>query len=316
MKYCVAVTDNEWYRYLADARPDEVNFWRPGGAAHVRAIQPGAPFLFKLHSPLNFIAGGGYFVSHSTLPLSLAWQAFGPKNGAATLDDFRRLIMRARQRHHRDDSRVEIDPWIGCTILTEPFFFEESDWVPAPRDWSPNIVSLKTYESETGVGREVWERVSTLLLRHERQADQRPTTAILEEGERYGSEYLARARLGQGAFRVLVTDAYRRRCAITGERTLPVLEAAHIKPYAKSGPHRVSNGLLLRSDLHTLFDLGYITIDNQLRVEVSKRIREEYENGRDYYALRGKSLAVVPAACGDQPSKGFIEWHNNEVFVL
>jgi len=79
---------------------------------------------------------------------------------------------------------------------------------------------------------------------------------------------------------VIVTDAYERRCAITGERTLPVLEAAHIKPYSSGGPHEPENGLLLRSDLHTLFDQGYVTVDaHQLKVVVSSRIREEFENG-------------------------------------
>jgi len=53
-----------------------------------------------------------------------------------------------------------------------------------------------------------------------------------------------------------VTDAYTRRCAITGEKTLPALQAGHIRPHAKSGPHEIRNGLLLRSDLHNLFDLG------------------------------------------------------------
>ena len=51
------------------------------------------------------------------------------------------------------------------------------------------------------------------------------------------------SRLGQGAFRVVVTEAYHRRCAISGEKTLPVLEAAHIKPYTQEGPHEISNGL-------------------------------------------------------------------------
>src|SRR5271167_1536981 len=103
-------------------------------------------------------------------------------------------------------------------------------------------------------------------------------------GRRFGEEYLARSRLGQGAFRVLVTDAYERRCAVTGEKTLPVLEAAHIKPYALEGPHQVRNGLLLRSDLHKLFDLGYVTVTPALRLEVSSRLREEWHNGKEYYA--------------------------------
>lgn len=52
---------------------------------------------------------------------------------------------------------------------------------------------------------------------------------------RFGAPHLIRPRLGQGAFRVLVTDVYGRKCAVTGERTLPALEAAHIRPYAEGG---------------------------------------------------------------------------------
>ena len=127
---------------------------------------------------------------------------------------------------------------------------------------------------------------------------------------RFGAEYLARARLGQGTFRVLVTEAYERRCAITGERTLPVLEAAHIKPYAESGPHLVSNGLLLRSDLHILFDEGYVTVTEDYRVQVSRRIKEQYENGHEYYQYRDKPLRVLPGAEGERPARDFLRWHN------
>ncbi|MDD5603865.1 MAG: HNH endonuclease signature motif containing protein, partial [Eubacteriales bacterium] len=74
-------------------------------------------------------------------------------------------------------------------------------------------------------------------------------------------------RLGQGGFRVVITEAYQRRCAITGEKTLPVLEASHIRPYSEEGPHLASNGILLRQDYHTLFDRGYITINRKLNIE-------------------------------------------------
>ena len=132
---------------------------------------------------------------------------------------------------------------------------------------------------------------------------------------RFGAEYLTRGRLGQGAFRVLVTDAYERRCAITGERTLPVLEAAHIKPYSETGPHVISNGLLLRSDLHILFDDGYVTVTEDMKVEVSKRIKEEFENGREYYQYRGKRLFKVPDALHEHPSSKFLRWHNEHTFL-
>ena len=136
---------------------------------------------------------------------------------------------------------------------------------------------------------------------------------ILEEAEspKYGNAILKKVRLGQGAFRVLVTDAYTRRCSITGEKTLPVLEAAHIKPYSKSGPHFISNGLLLRSDLHKLFDAGYITITKNYKVEVSKRIREEFQNGKEYYQYHGKELAYLPSRPLDRPNEKYIEWHNS-----
>lgn len=121
--------------------------------------------------------------------------------------------------------------------------------------------------------------------------------------------------IGQGAFRVLVTEAYERRCAITGEKTLPVLDAAHIKPYGQDGPHRTSNGLLLGKDMHTLFDKGYITVDEDLRIEISKRIKEDYGNGREYYALHGKELAIVPNALQERPAREYLKWHNENVFL-
>ena len=101
---------------------------------------------------------------------------------------------------------------------------------------------------------------------------------------------------------------------MTGERTLPVLEAAHIRPYALSGPHRVDNGILLRSDLHKLFDLGYVTVTPQLRLEVSKRLKAEWENGREYYAYHGRELQIRPADPNYLPSREYLAWHNQERF--
>jgi HNH endonuclease len=71
---------------------------------------------------------------------------------------------------------------------------------------------------------------------------------------------------------------------------LPALEAAHIRPYSDGGAHEARNGLLLRRDIHSLFDLGYVTVTPELRFEVSRRIREEYDNGRQYHAMHGKQI--------------------------
>jgi putative restriction endonuclease len=112
----------------------------------------------------------------------------------------------------------------------------------------------------------------------------------------------------------VVTDAYERRCSITGERTLPALDAAHIKPHSAAGENRVPNGLLLRSDLHRLFDRGYVTVRPDLKVQVSRRIREEYENGRHYYAMDGATLRL-PSRRDFRPDPIALEWHLEEVFL-
>jgi putative restriction endonuclease len=312
MKFFVAVTDNEWYRFVAELQPDELNFWRPTGRGF-RAIKEGSRFLFKLHSPENYIVGGGFFLRHSILPLALAWEAFGNKNGAPDLGTFYQQIHRYREPLRGTDA----DPNIGCTILTSPFFFDEDDWIPVPRDWSHSIVQGKAYDTEKPSGATLWAQVQQrLLLQHDAfDYGVDATRLMADERERYGAEYPARARLGQGAFRVLVTDAYQRRCAVTGERTLPVLQAAHIKPYSDSGPHSVDNGILLRADLHIMLERGYMTLTEALQVEVSHRIREDFENGEEYYALRGKNLEVIPVSETERPSPEFTRWHNENRFM-
>jgi putative restriction endonuclease len=137
---------------------------------------------------------------------------------------------------------------------------------------------------------------------------------LVVERPRYGDEYLVRPRLGQGGFRIEVTEAYGRRGAITGERILPVLQASHIKPYAESGPHDVQNGLLLRADLHILFDRGYVTVTRDHRVEASRRLKEDFDNGEQYYQMHGRRLATLPTAAEEMPAREFVDWHNNNVF--
>lgn len=307
MKIWVGVTDQDWFNRLSQLRPDEVNFWQPSGSREFRVLHPGELFLFKLHSPNNFIVGGGHFVRYSALPASLAWDAFLEKNGVGSLEALRARI----RRYRRSDEAV--DPEIGCNILAEPFFLDRSAWVPVPASWAKNIVQGKSYDTATPEGRSLWSAVQEAASRSN-VAAQMGVAGGVGSDERYGAEYLTRGRLGQGAFRVMVTDAYQRRCAVTGEKTLPVLEAAHIRPYALNGPHQVSNGLLLRSDLHKLFDLGYITVAPELKLLVSRRLREEWHNGREYYAHHGQPLRFHPADLVSRPAAEFLTWHNENRF--
>jgi putative restriction endonuclease len=297
----VAVTDGDWFESLRrQSNLGEVNFWAPS-AASFRALQQGELFLFKLHAPRNVIVGGGIFAYANSLPCSLAWEAFGEANGARSAQEMRARISRYRRADPGDRSDFEV----GCRILTPPFFFAERDWFPVPTNWSPNIVSFKTYNTGDAEGLALWEAVNDRLGQANASMESEPA--------RFGEPQLIRPRLGQGAFRVLVTDIYRRRCAVTQERTLPALEAAHIRPYGDGGEHEARNGLLLRRDIHSLFDAGYVTVTPDLRFEVSRRIREEFENGKHYYALHGRMIDA-PTDVALRPNPLALTWHNKHCY--
>ena len=121
-------------------------------------------------------------------------------------------------------------------------------------------------------------------------------------------------RLGQGAFRLAVTEAYGRACAVTREHSLPVLDAAHIRPYSSTADNDVRNGLALRADLHRLFDRGYVTVDADHRFVVGARLREEFDNGKTYYALHGRRL-WVPEQVAQRPDPKALAWHREAVFT-
>ena len=303
IKLVVAVTDGDWFDFLRQ-RPDldEVNFWSPS-PKNFGALSPGELFLFKLKAPRNKIAGGGIFAYANSLPLSLAWEAFQEANGAASVQKLRASIAALRKTNPGDRSDFEI----GCRILTQPFFFEEADWIPPPPSWSPTIVSLKTYDTGDSEGLALWEAVNDRLSKIS-------FSSMDQEQVRYDEPQLIHPRLGQGAFRVLVTDIYQRRCAVTRERTLPALEAAHIRPYSTGGTHEAPNGLLLRRDIHSLFDTGYVTVTPDHHFEVSQRIKEEFENGRDYYALHGRVIGT-PIEAEYTPDPAALSWHNENCFL-
>ena len=301
IKLVVAVTDGDWFEHLRRSPGlPEVNFWAPSGRSF-RALRPGELFLFKLHAPRNYIVGGGIFTYATSLPCSIAWETFRELNGAATFVQMRERIIKYRRTSPDDRS----DFPVGCRILALPFFFPRSEWIPVPPSWRPNIVSLKVYRSDEPDGRALWQAVTDRLSRG-------TETNPLGEAA-FGKPQLVKPRLGQGAFRTRIIDVYRRRCAVTAERTLPALEAAHIRPYAKGRSHEISNGLLLRRDIHSLFDKGYVTVTPKHRFEVSDRIREDYENGRDYYRLQGRKV-WAPMDLTLQPDPNSLQWHNENLF--
>lgn len=284
VRFYVGITDFDWFTYLGGTGPlDEVNFWRPSAGQGFKALDPGGPFLFKLHSPRNFIVGGGFFGYYTSLPVSFAWKSFGTKNGAHSEQDMRTRLAKYR----REPPNAAQDYEIGCILLQSPFFFPESEWIPAS-DWPPSIQVGKGYDTAKPRGQALWEQVEAWLVAH--KSPEELPIAHIEEGVKRGQPQIILPRLGQGSFRVVVADAYNRRCAFTGSPVLHVLEAAHVMPVADDGPNDVQNGILFRQDVHTLFDRGYITVTPDYRAEVSRRIEDEFENGKEYYSAHGNSF--------------------------
>jgi HNH endonuclease len=134
-------------------------------------------------------------------------------------------------------------------------------------------------------------------------------------GPVFGEPRLAPRRLGQQSFKAVVLSAYHGECAITGTKIRPVLEAAHIRPVSPThgGENRLDNGLLLRSDVHTMFDRGYLAVDPAHRLLVSPRLRADFGNGEQFYSRAG-SVIALPDRKPDRPGREFLEWHLGTVF--
>lgn len=304
MKLWIGVTDNDWFRFLRSlSGVDEVNFWQPGGRSLFKALKPGELFLFKLHSPENFIVGGGFFVHSTLLPYTLAWETFDRMNGTRTEEEMRRRIEKYRR------APVDLNSQIGCIVLGQPFFFDESQWIPSPADFRLNIVQGKTFDTDSETGRRLWAQVSERL-----QLSQVQDRMVAEPVVMYGEPMLVRPRLGQGTFRVLITDNYERRCAVTGEKALPVLDAAHILPVGMGGQHQIDNGLLLRTDVHRLYDKGYVTVTPDGRFLVSRRLKDDYDNGEPYMPFNDQRI-WMPGDPARQPSREVLEWHADTCFL-
>lgn len=117
-------------------------------------------------------------------------------------------------------------------------------------------------------------------------------------------------RQGQSKFRQELLMAYNQACCITGCDVGAVLEAAHIRAYQGAHTNRLSNGLLLRSDLHLLFDLHLIAIDSDYKILVSANL------DRTIYArYRGQSLRL-PKTKGEQPSRQSLAKHAASLVVI
>lgn len=315
----IALTDRAWFDFLGelsrerDGPLDEVNFWQPRSRRPMAKLAPGTPIFFRLKSPTNAIAGYGHFASFILLSLEQAWASFAQVNGDPDQLQFLRRIGGYRNLDLVGDPRAPREP-IGCTLLRDATFWPQERWIPwgVDKGWAPNIVQGKTERDEIRASQLLAEIQYDHLTTPEELAAE--SFAPLDVDERELIVASARPRVGQGTFRSRLLSAYDRRCAITGEHTEIVLDAAHIQPYLGPLSNHVQNGLLLTKEFHTLFDRGYVTVTPDFEVRVSTRLRAEWDNGVRYYAYDAKPLLVQPTSLPDRPAREVLEWHGARVF--
>ncbi len=205
MRGFIGNTDFDWFTFLAARQPlEEVNFWQPSGGGAFRALQPGEPFFFRLKRPHYAIGGFGFFARHSVIPAWLAWESFAELNGAP---DFAMMCSRIEKYRRGQPPDPHRQYRIGCVMISQPVFFAEADWVREPEAFSRNIVRGSGIDLEAGEGRRIWDECLGRAQARALVAEARDRDPLVPEGPRYGAAQVVRPRLGQGTFRIAVTDA-------------------------------------------------------------------------------------------------------------
>ncbi|MEM1054326.1 MAG: HNH endonuclease [Bacteroidota bacterium] len=287
----VANTDYGWFRNLASlasspAGLDEANFWRPSGKQVVKYLEYGNPFVFKLRAEHGHkIVGFGSWVSFARLSIAEAWSALGSSNGYPSLPELWTAVTGLAASQQTEAGGYQ--QIIGCDLIASPVFFPDEMWVDSPRNWAGSIVSGKGYSMDGGEGLRIWQEclATAELLNSHVPIGNRPAS---EPEVRFGKGQVVYPRLGQGTFRFGLQRLYGR-CAVSQEHSLPALDAAHIIPYGQEGgTHSVRNGLLLRADIHRLYDAGYVAVTPDYEFRVSGQLRDDFDNGKVYYRLEEK----------------------------
>lgn len=185
---------------------------------------------------------------------------------------------------------------------------------PAPADWSKNLVTGRTYHLDEAGGSPVEAAVRTLVEQAPAGVPREQVLEPIDLGPTRGAHRLTPIRLGQGSFRAAIDLAYGERCAVTRNHVRPVLQAAHIRPVEHDGIHRVDNGLLLRADVHLMFDRGYLGVHPERHtLQVNPRLHSEFGNGEEFSA-RADTPIELPRQAPDRPSAEFLSWHMDTVF--
>ncbi|MCR8982760.1 HNH endonuclease [Brevibacillus laterosporus] len=293
----IAPTDLKWFDVLkSELLPMEINFWTPT-PWNIRRLREGDQLYFLLKSPIRKIGGYGFYKDYQNLTPKEAWKKFGKGNGVL---NYTELISRCNKYIGKNSARKSLNnnSTIGCIILTNPVFLDEAEYFKPEEiglEFPKQVVKLKYFDDTTIEKQPVYRNKESVF------------SIIKEEKSNY---FLSKSkeRIGQSRFRQNVMKAYGYKCAVTGETCSEVLQAAHIQPYINENSNHIQNGIVLRADIHRLFDSGMITINREHIVTVSSLLINS-----DYFKLNGKKI-YLPEKSEDYPSIEALKLHNSNVF--
>jgi putative restriction endonuclease len=285
--FAISPTDIDWFKYLrTKGHNSEINFWTPS-PWNVSKLKTGDKLYFMLKSPIRKIGGFGQFLEYKNMTVNEAWNKYGFKNGCSSKQEFFSRLEKYNKSNKKTENVSVENTQIGCIVLSNAEYFDDNQFLDLENyeiDFSRYIVKIKYYneydpltETKTSVVNE-FELVSY-------------TTEKLKKSR------LVTERKGQGVFRAKLTEAYSNKCCISNEKTVELLEAAHIQSYLDENSNHVKNGLLLRVDFHKMFDNGLLYINDNYQVFISPQVKSEY-----YQSFNGKTIDL-PEEVSLYPSK-------------
>lgn len=280
-------TDHDWFEFCAANSPlSEVNFWQPS-RQHFKALDEGGIFFFRRKAPINKISGFAVLASSGVASIRTCWEELGISNDTRTDQDFLERV-----RKYNPSRFVDVQTLIGFKILVNPVFLKESEWFDVPSDWSQNIVSGKSYDSMSREG----ERLLSLYRKHQDGGQRSEGIENFGFSDQPAAGYSVgqpqKVRMGQSRFKFALLSAYDGKCAVTGCAVQSLLEAAHILPFAETMDNDVTNGILLRCDIHTLFDRGLLHIDENYTVLLNDNFRQANSDEKAYLQFHGRKMKL------------------------
>lgn len=294
---CIVIVEPSWVENLNTEEDDVVFLWardRPF------PVKPGEIIAFKLRDHRD-ICGCAIVRRCLREDIDTVWDRYGATAGVNSRIELMGLVTGMR-RYDVIGASTEM----GVMVLGQPAFFKPERRPQLPSSWRPSTAISRRFSTDNDEGLGLWRS----LAEGGSFAGPRDNSGFSESSIRYGPPIILFPRVGQREFSHNVGEAYGYRCVVTGERA--AVQAAHIKPFAQDGAHKISNGIVLRCDIHRLLDLGYVTISEDFKLIVSNHTKKKYGE-IDCIRYHGKPIRD-PLRPTDRPDLEMIRWHHVNVF--